>query len=198
MAESYVLVLNQGFEPIGLRKLRKVLNKCILREIEGKVILTAEIVSAYADRKIPNSWSGIEHVPAVIRLLHFMYPPEGVSFRGKKFNRKNLWERDGHICSYCSKKLKLSEVTFDHVVPKSQGGKCVWTNIVCACADCNLKKSDKTPDQAGMTLVRRPFIPKNNMDYDIKHFLKSLKENISNMTGQPWIDYLYQNVELIE
>jgi len=196
--ESYVLVLNQGYEPIGLRKMRKVMNKCILREVAGKVILTAEIVSAYADRKIPNSWAGIENVPAVIRLLHFMYPPEGVTFRGKKFNRKNLWMRDSHKCQYCATKLKLSELTFDHVIPRTLGGHCVWTNIVCACATCNLRKADKTPEEAGMTLLRKPFIPRNNVDYDIKAFLKNLKANIHNMTGQSWIDYLYQNVELVE
>ena len=148
--DSYVLVLNQGFEPIGLRKMKKVLNKCLLREIGGKVILTAEIVSAYADRKIPNSWAGIDNVPAVIRLLHFMYPPEGVTIRGKKLSRKNIWLRDKQNCQYCGDKLKLSDMTYDHVVPRSRGGKNIWTNLVTCCVPCNLKKADRTPEEADM------------------------------------------------
>jgi hypothetical protein len=97
MSESYVLVLNQGYEPIGLRKMSKALKKCVLREIGDKVILTAEVVSAYADRKIPNSWAGIENVPAVIRLLHFMYPPEGVTFRGKRLLRLQVTSIRGNV-----------------------------------------------------------------------------------------------------
>jgi hypothetical protein len=74
----------------------------------------------------------------------------------------------------------------------------VWTNIVCACATCNLRKADKTPEEAGMHLLRKPFVPRNNVDYDIRAFLKNLKENMHNMTGQKWLDYLYQTVELID
>jgi hypothetical protein len=68
---------------------------------------------------------------------------------------------------------------------------------VCACSPCNLRKADKTPEEAGMKLMRRPYVPHNTTDYDIKNFVKTLKDNIHNMTGQSWIDYLYQNVELI-
>lgn len=94
-------------------------------------------------------------VPRVIRLLWYdRYPARTV-----RFNRRNIFARDGNRCQYCGQKFPTSELSLDHVVPRAQGGKASWTNIVCACTECNKKKGGRTPRQAGMKLTRKPGKP---------------------------------------
>lgn len=76
-----------------------------------------------------------------------------------KFSRRNIYRRDKNRCQYCGKKHKASEMTMDHVIPRAQGGKTNWRNIVLCCFDCNQHKRDRRPKQAGMKLIRQPFIP---------------------------------------
>ncbi len=70
-----------------------------------------------------------------------------------------LFRRDGHRCMYCGGVFGRSELTRDHVVPRVQGGRDVWTNVVAACARCNHRKGGRTPEQAGMELLAIPFEP---------------------------------------
>jgi len=94
-------------------------------------------------------------VPSILRLTHY-----GEYRRRKvKLNRHNLFARDGFRCQYCGKKFKSSDLTLDHVIPKSRGGKLEWHNLVCACVACNTRKSARTPREAGMRLVREPKAP---------------------------------------
>ena len=97
-------------------------------------------------------------VPRIIRLLFYDRLPRNEV----KFNRRNLFARDKNHCQYCGKKFPTSELSLDHVIPKSSGGKSNWENIVCACTGCNVKKGGKTPQQAGLTLVKNPVKPKKN------------------------------------
>ncbi|RUM89323.1 MAG: HNH endonuclease [Thermodesulfatator sp.] len=77
------------------------------------------------------------------------------------FNRANLYMRDNYTCQYCGKSVKNpKDRTIDHVVPRSRGGKTVWTNVVLCCRKCNLRKGDRTPEEAGMRLLKRPEAPK--------------------------------------
>ena len=80
-------------------------------------------------------------VPRVIRLLGFDRIPR----REVKFNRRNLFARDGNRCQYCGKRFPTSELSLDHVIPKSRGGKMTWDNVVCACVACNVRKGGRTP-----------------------------------------------------
>jgi len=66
------------------------------------------------------------------------------------------------VCQYCHNRFSKSKLTLDHVIPKSKGGDKSWTNLVSSCGCCNQKKADKTPFEAGMTLLREPLPPKNN------------------------------------
>lgn len=94
-------------------------------------------------------------IPAVIRLKrnpHFFLPTV-------KFRRDYLFTRDGYRCQYCGCIFKPKELTYDHVVPRSRGGKRTWANIVCSCVGCNQKKGDKTPSEANMPLLRKPTKP---------------------------------------
>jgi len=97
-------------------------------------------------------------VPRIIRLLFYDRLPR----RPVKFNRRNIFARDRSRCQYCGKKFPTSELSLDHVIPRSMGGESRWENIVCSCAKCNVKKGGRTPKQAGMTLIARPTRPKRN------------------------------------
>lgn len=95
-------------------------------------------------------------VPRVIRLLSYDKVPK----RGLRFNRRNVFARDGNRCQYCGKTFSTSELSLDHVTPRSRGGEMCWENIVCSCVDCNARKGGRTPREAGMKLTRKPVRPK--------------------------------------
>jgi 5-methylcytosine-specific restriction endonuclease McrA len=97
-------------------------------------------------------------VPRIIRLLFYDRLPR----HHVKFNRRNVFARDGNRCQYCGKRFPTRELSLDHVVPRSLGGKSSWKNLVCACVQCNVKKGGRTPQQAHMTLIKQPNQPKNN------------------------------------
>jgi 5-methylcytosine-specific restriction endonuclease McrA len=95
------------------------------------------------------------HVPAVIRLR------KGISMYkdGVKFSRANVYTRDGYKCCYCGHKKAPRDLTYDHVIPRSRGGKTTFQNIVTSCKPCNLRKGNKTPQQAGMRMLFKPHRP---------------------------------------
>jgi 5-methylcytosine-specific restriction endonuclease McrA len=97
-------------------------------------------------------------VPKIIRLFGYDRLPR----QQVKLNRRNLYARDGSRCQYCGKHFPIRDLTLDHVVPRVQGGEHTWTNLVCACVRCNAKKGGRTPSQAHMKLIRKPFRPKRN------------------------------------
>ena len=97
-------------------------------------------------------------VPRVIRLLSYDRLPE----QQVKLNRRNLFARDRNRCQYCGHFYPSSELSIDHVMPRSQGGPDTWENLVCSCVRCNARKGGRTPDQARMKLIRRPVKPKRN------------------------------------
>lgn len=103
-------------------------------------------------------------VPRIIRLLGYDKLPR----QDVKFNRRNIYARDSSRCQYCGKKFSTTELSLDHVVPKSQGGKSTWDNIVCCCIKCNVKKGGRTPDQAHMHLITKPVKPKRSPVINIR------------------------------
>ena len=93
--------------------------------------------------------------PAVVRLTKAR-----VSSKNKvRFSRMNVFLRDGFRCQYCGEKKAMDELNYDHVLPRVRGGKTVWENIVTSCYSCNDRKGGRTPEETGMTLLRRPFKP---------------------------------------
>jgi len=97
-------------------------------------------------------------VPRIIRLLFYDRLPRGEV----KFNRRNIFARDRNRCQYCGRRYPTSELSLDHIIPRSAGGGSCWENIVCACMKCNVKKGGRTPQQAHMTLIQKPVKPKRN------------------------------------
>lgn len=125
-------------------------------------------------------------VPRVVRLLIYDRLPRQTI----RFNRRNIFARDGNRCQYCGKRFITSELSLDHVKPRSQGGDTSWENIVCCCVKCNVKKGGRTPEQAHMHLVRPPVKPKRSPQLTIK---------LGNPKYESWksfLDSAYWSVDL--
>ncbi|MCA9126374.1 MAG: HNH endonuclease [Planctomycetales bacterium] len=97
-------------------------------------------------------------VPRILRLTRYDKLPR-LTIR---FNRKTLFARDGHQCQYCGQARPASQLSLDHVIPRSHGGRTTWENIVCSCLQCNSRKGGRTPAQAGMKLLNKPIKPASN------------------------------------
>ncbi len=124
------------------------------------------------------------YLPAVIRLNRFIRRKTPIV----KFSRQNLYVRDRGVCQYCGTPFEHKELTYDHVVPRSKGGQTEWTNVVSCCTACNLRKGGRTPEEAGMPLIKKPKAP-----IWIPLLTKSLGID---ETPSSWKDYLYLNQEL--
>ncbi|HEY4311193.1 MAG TPA: HNH endonuclease [Pirellulales bacterium] len=125
-------------------------------------------------------------VPRVIRLLSYDRLPK----QAIRFNRRNIFARDGNRCQYCGRKFPTSELSLDHVNPRSRGGETSWENIVCSCVKCNVKKGGRTPQEAHMHLVKQPVKPKRSPLLSIK---------LGNPKYESWksfLDNAYWSVDL--
>lgn len=112
-----------------------------------------EVVASWDDKIV---WaSGSMQLPSILKLKRHVRR----TYYNFSFSRKAVVKRDRCICQYCSKTLVNADITIDHVIPKCQGGKNSFLNCVVSCRLCNSKKADKTPEQAGMTLLRVPTHP---------------------------------------
>jgi 5-methylcytosine-specific restriction endonuclease McrA len=114
----------------------------------------AEVLEVYDE--VIRSPSTEMQVPCVIRIKKNVSSIK----KGVKFSRINVMTRDGFRCQYCGSRLPMSKLNYDHVIPRSQGGKTVWENIVTCCYTCNDHKAGRTPQQAGMKLLKVPHRPK--------------------------------------
>lgn len=139
------LVLDQGYQPHQIVSWQRA----VIMLFDGKV----EIVEEY-DEPI-RSVSITIKMPAVVRMLRAVRGRR----RAIKFSRINVATRDDFRCQYCGGKFSLRRLTYDHVVPRSQGGLTAWGNIVMACYPCNEAKRNRTPEQAGMRLRKQPAKP---------------------------------------
>lgn len=169
------LVLNASYEPL------KVVDwqRAITLWVQGKV----EIVETH-DREVRAVTFSFK-LPSVVRLLQMV--------RLKKrpvvqFTRANIYARDEFACQYCGEAFEPEDLTFDHVIPVAQGGRRGWTNIVTACEPCNRRKASRTPDEAGMTLLREPKRP--------LVLAPVMKLTVGWRTPANWHSYLYWNVSL--
>lgn len=168
------LMLDQGFAPLKVIPWQRALRLLTL----GKV----EVVEEY-DREVRTSLLVIK-VPAVVRLLRAFRRPK----KPVKFSRVNIYGRDHYRCQYCGEKRPTDDLTYDHVLPRSRGGRTSWDNIATCCSACNRRKRDRTPDEAGMKLLRQPVQPTSAPVVTIAISRASAPE--------AWRDYLYWTGEL--
>jgi len=173
------LVLSQSYEPVQIVGWKQAITLLFL----GK----CEVISEHDG--FVHSTSLVIKIPAVIRLLNAFRRHKKPS----KFSRINVYGRDDYRCQYCGKRRSIHELTYDHVVPRSQGGKTTWTNIVTACGgpgECNARKANRTPAQAGMKLLKQPTQPVTLPTLVIPISRESVPD--------AWRDYLYWTGSLSE
>ncbi len=125
-------------------------------------------------------------IPKIIRLLGYDQLPR----QGVKLNRRNIYARDHSLCQYCGKNFPTTELSLDHVLPRSQGGISTWKNLVCCCVRCNAKKGGRTPQQAHMKLINQPYKPKRNPAITVR------LQNNRFACWQTFLDNAYWSVEL--
>jgi len=175
------LVLSASYEPVA----RVSWKRAVTLLWEQKV----EVVEEYEDRVIRSVTFELK-APSVIRFLRAVRGRK----RAVKFSRENVYWRDSRRCQYCVQIVPRPEATYDHVVPRAQGGKTTWENVVIACVACNQKKGGRTPSQAGMRLASTPVKPKK--------LPESVRITLGWQPGMPsswrnWLrDFSYWNGEL--
>lgn len=147
--QGKVLLLNSSYEPVHIVTWQKALQLLYL----GKVDVLEE------SHEIARSITISIKIPIVLRLRRYIK----ISHRKSlvRFSRLNVLLRDSYQCQYCSYIPSRQNLTLDHVIPVSQGGRRTWENIVTSCIKCNQIKGGRTPDQAGMKLLKKPKAPKN-------------------------------------
>jgi 5-methylcytosine-specific restriction endonuclease McrA len=170
------LLLNASYEPLKVVHWKKAITLLC----QGKV----EVISVY-DREI-HSVTLTFKLPSVIRLLRYIKIRRRFDY--VPFSRANIYARDEFMCQYCGDAYASNELTFDHVIPVAQGGRKDWENIVTCCITCNRRKGGRTPDQASVSLIRKPRRPQSVPALRITVGLRR--------TPESWRDYLYWNVEL--
>jgi 5-methylcytosine-specific restriction endonuclease McrA len=173
---EHVLLLNITYEPLRIINWKKAITMLCL----GKV----EVIEEYG-REI-HSVSFTVKLPSVVRLLRMVKRPK----TPVKFSRQNIYARDRYRCQYCGDRFSTEDLTYDHVIPKSRGGRTQWKNIVTCCIDCNRKKGGRKPSEASMKLIRKPKRPA---------WVPAIRITLGyREIPQTWRDYLYWNVELLE
>ena len=170
------LLLNATYEPLKVVHWQKAMTLWC----QGKV----EIIASH-DREI-RAVSFSLKLPSVIRLLRYARIKKRFDY--VPFSRANIYARDGYSCQYCAHKFPTQELTFDHVIPVSQGGRKAWENIVTCCVSCNRRKGGRTPEEARMRLVKPPRRPDSAPAIRITIGLRDAPDS--------WRDYLYWNLEL--
>jgi 5-methylcytosine-specific restriction endonuclease McrA len=171
---AHVLVLNKHYMALRVVSARRAFSM-LCRDM-AEVVATEDgsyagydfetwrQVSQFKLKFVPDQYDWVRTVrfeiavPRVIRLLFYDRLPK----QEVKFNRRNIFARDGNHCQYCGKKFPTSELSLDHVLPRSQGGKATWENLVCACTRCNIRKGGRTPQEAGIKLIKVPVKPKRS------------------------------------
>lgn len=143
MLDRHVLLLNQNYEPLSVCRARRA----IVLVMASK----AEALESYDHRA--RAVSMAMRVPSVLRLNYYVR----VKRREIPLTKRNVLRRDGGTCQYCGR--RSSAMTTDHVVPRALQGGDSWENLVCACPECNARKGGRTPQQARMSLHRRPRKP---------------------------------------
>ncbi|MFM7795395.1 MAG: HNH endonuclease [Candidatus Nitrosotenuis sp.] len=183
---SKCLVLNADYTPLGIISWKKALVWSI--KYDNYHRMSIEIIDFYKNDHIIGANNKKYPIPAVAKTSQYFR----INNHRIKFSRKNLFIRDNYSCQYCGMIKDISELTYDHVIPKSQwthtnSSPTSWTNIVTACSSCNRKKRNRTPKQANMPLKTLPIIPQKSAKYlPVAHHLSKIRSDIP----EEWTLYL--------
>ena len=177
---SPTLVLNADYQPLSYYPL----SLWSWQDAVKAVFLDRVNIVAEYEQTISSPTLSIK-LPSVIALKEYV-----ISKREPPFTRFNVFLRDKFTCQYCGLKQKSKELTFDHIIPRSHGGKTNWLNVVSACGPCNFKKGNKIAEDINMFPLFKPEVP-------TQRFLKNNgKKFPPNFLHRSWRDFLYWDSEL--
>ncbi|MDX2303017.1 MAG: HNH endonuclease [Microscillaceae bacterium] len=166
-----VLILNQDYRALTVCSVQKAFILVYLNK--------AELIAEASNLKLRTVTSTYP-MPSIIRLYRYVNLP----YKGVMLSRQNIFKRDGGKCQYCG---STKDLTLDHVIPRSKGGRSTWDNLVTACKHCNSKKGDYTPEEASMPLARQPFKPSFIMF--LRDFSGPIEENWKPYLGKKYKYY---------
>ncbi len=176
------LVLNADFRPLSYFPLSLwAWQDAVKASFLGRV----NIISEYDQRVHSPSFE--MKLPSVISLKDYVHLD-----RRPAFTRFNVFLRDRFRCQYCAVEHRSEDLTFDHVVPRSRGGRTLWTNVVTACQTCNLRKGDRLPRECNMSPVRPAHQPST---FELHENGRAFPPNFLH---ESWNDFLYWDTELEE
>lgn len=182
---SRTLVLDQGYQPHRIVSWQRAVallfqEKVELVEAYDELLMTPE----QAAKAREYGWTFAIHVPAVVRLINRVRRKKAV-----RFSRINVLTRDDWSCQYCGTRLPSKKLNYDHVLPRSRGGKTVWENIVSCCYPCNAKKDNRTPEEARMNLRKHPYKPRSLP-------VVAFHLDAADTVPEAWRSYIYWHGEL--
>ena len=195
---SQVLVLNRLWQAVNICSARRAFalvyagHAQIVSSDDANNFMTHDFeswrgLSANApDHEVVTTISFKIRIPRVIVLLVFDRLPK----KEVKFTRHNVFERDKNTCQYCGKTFDRNDLNLDHVIPRDRGGMTTWENVVCSCIPCNTVKGNHLPQEAQMTLIRKPKRPK------WRPFLHVTFNAPQHESWRHFVDLAYWNVEL--
>jgi 5-methylcytosine-specific restriction endonuclease McrA len=157
-----VLILNRLYVPVRVASARRAL--VLLYSGQGLALDSTGELYDFASWALTRGGSDDDYVPLVkdrirvprVILLSAYDRTPKLTLR---LTRQNLFLRDKYQCQYCGKRPTVTDLNLDHVLPRARGGKDTWENLVVSCRPCNLKKGKRTPREAGMNLLRSPYVP---------------------------------------
>ena len=191
-----VLVLNRSWVAVHVASVRRAVS---LVYCDLARVVSPEDFSTYDF----DDWKELSYAAEArcVRAVSFKFiVPEVIvlnvfnSFIRKevRFSRRNIFQRDKNTCQYCGRRFSKLDLTIDHVVPRSRGGRDTWENLVLACVKCNVRKGNRTPEEAGLRLIRSPrkpsWIPHLGLKFD----------GAAQRSWPKFVDAAYWNVELRE
>ncbi len=195
--DARVLVLNKHFQPVAVTKAARafgLLFSGAARAVDGEFrtfdFPSWAALSADLHDEVIHTPRLVLKVPRVLLLQAYDRMPR----THVRFSRQNIYLRDGFTCQYCGRTLPRNQLNLDHVVPRSQGGRTTWENVVCSCVRCNLAKGGRTPEQASMRLLKDASRPSWH----------SLSPNFGKVPYKEWLPFLdpvaasYWNTELLD
>lgn len=195
---SKVLVLNRSYLPVHVTSVKRgfaLLYQGVARAVDEQYRTfdfdSWRDLACEVHHERVGVIGGAVRVPRVLLLIAY----ERVPKRHVRFSRFNIYARDGNTCQYCGRRLPRTELNLDHVKPRSRGGLSTWENVVCSCHTCNRRKGGRTPEEAGMLLIRRPQRPQWTPFSTEMFSLRRYREWMPFLTT---VDAAYWNTELLQ
>lgn len=193
---SAVLVLNRHYQPVHVTNVQRAFS--LLYQGVARAIDAQYRLYDFADWAALGASAGEDAIATVNRRIRIPHVLVLTAFEKLprvrvRFSRLNIYARDEDTCQYCGRKRRRADLNLDHVIPRTQGGRTCWENVVCSCIECNLRKGGRTPEQAGLRLKRTPVRPR---------WTPLMRGSTAQSTVRAWLPFLnpvdasYWNVEL--